>query len=103
MTTENPAVASRTSGDRMRDAGLSLLRVGGVFIVVLVVMVLFALLTGGKLLDPANLLGMLRAMSSVAILGMAAPGHRGRRDRPVLRLPLRPLCVDDRGRRTMWG
>lgn len=71
MTVENPAVASsRSAGDRMRDAGSSLLRVGGVFIVVLVVMALFALLTGGKSLIPANLLGMLRAMSSVAILGM---------------------------------
>jgi len=70
MTTENPAVAARTSGDRMRDAGSSLLRVGGVFIVVLLVIAVFALLTGGKSLIPANLLGMLRAMSSVAILGM---------------------------------
>ena len=41
-------------------------RVGGVFIVVLVVMAVFALLTGGKSLIPANLLGMLRAMSSIA-------------------------------------
>jgi ribose/xylose/arabinose/galactoside ABC-type transport system permease subunit len=72
MTTENPATAvtSRSTGDRMRDAGSSALRVGGVFIVVLVVMAGFALLTGGKSLIPANLLGMLRAMSSVAILGM---------------------------------
>ena len=48
MTAVNPEVApSRTTGDRMRDAGSSLLRVGGVFIVVLVVMALFAVLTGG--------------------------------------------------------
>lgn len=71
MTTDERALpAAKATGTRVRAAGSTLLRVGGVFIVVLIVMAGFALLTGGKSLIPANLLGMLRAMSSVAILGL---------------------------------
>lgn len=55
---------------RMRTAGEALLRVGGVFITVLIVMAVFAVLTNGKFLIPANLLGVLRYMSTVAIVGM---------------------------------
>ncbi len=63
---EPPVAAS----GRMRDAGEALLRVGGVFITVLVIMAVFAVLTNGKFLIPANLLGVLRYMSTVAIVGM---------------------------------
>jgi len=62
-----PPVATTT---RMQDVGGALLRVGGVFITVIVVMVVFSVLSGGKFLIPGNLLGMLRYASTVAILGM---------------------------------
>ena len=63
---EPPAVTT----SRLQDVGGALLRVGGVFITVVLVMVIFAVLSGGKFLIPGNLLGMLRYASTVAILGM---------------------------------
>jgi ribose/xylose/arabinose/galactoside ABC-type transport system permease subunit len=46
------------------------MRVGGVFITVVIVMAIFAVASDGKSLIPANVLGMLRAMSTIAILGL---------------------------------
>jgi ribose/xylose/arabinose/galactoside ABC-type transport system permease subunit len=54
----------------VRKASSTVFRVGGVFITVLVVMAVFAVLSEGKFLIPANLLGMLRAMSTIAIMGL---------------------------------
>ncbi len=62
-----PPVPSRS---RAQDVGGALLRVGGVFITVVVVMAIFAALSGGKFLITANLLNVLRYMSTVAIVGM---------------------------------
>ena len=64
------ADASTNSGELIQRASSTLLRVGGVFITVIIVMALFAIASDGKSLIPANLLGMLRAMSSIAILGL---------------------------------
>lgn len=71
MTSDDSALPpTRTAAGRVRGVGSNLLRVGGVFIVVLVVMAIFAVISEGRFLIPANLLGILRNMSSVAILGM---------------------------------
>lgn len=67
MTTTTTQI---TTTGRAQHIGATLLRVGGVFITVLVVMAIFAILSNGKFLIPANLLGMLRYMSTVAIVGM---------------------------------
>lgn len=67
--TTDTSRASAATG-RAHDVGGALLRVGGVFITVIVVMAVFAILSNGKFLIPANLLGMLRYMSTVAIVGM---------------------------------
>jgi len=59
-----------TTSSRAQDIGGALLRVGGVFITIAIVIAVFAILSGGKFLIPANLLGLLRYASTVAILGM---------------------------------
>ncbi|MCY7417035.1 MAG: hypothetical protein LH650_00810, partial [Chloroflexi bacterium] len=59
-----------TTSSRAQDIGGALLRVGGVFITIAIVIAVFAILSGGKFLIPANMLGLLRYASSVAILGM---------------------------------
>jgi ribose/xylose/arabinose/galactoside ABC-type transport system permease subunit len=65
-TPEPSAIATR----RAPDLGGALLRVGGVFITIAVLVTIFAVLSGGKFLIPTNLLGLLRYASTVAILGM---------------------------------
>jgi ribose/xylose/arabinose/galactoside ABC-type transport system permease subunit len=70
-----PSSSAGTAPDRspaglLQTASSTLLRVGGVFITVVIVMAIFAIASDGKSLIPANLLGMLRAMSTIAILGL---------------------------------
>lgn len=57
-------------GDRLRLAGNSLARIGGLLIAVLVIGGAFAVLSEGRFIGIANLLGLLRAMSTIAIVGM---------------------------------
>ena len=66
----SPTTSSSGSGSIAGRTSSTLLRVGGVFITVLIVMALFSIASDGKFLTPANLLGILRAMSSIAILGL---------------------------------
>jgi ribose/xylose/arabinose/galactoside ABC-type transport system permease subunit len=68
-TSIEPA-ADRSARGLLQSASSTLLRVGGVFITVVIVMAIFAIASDGKSLIPANLLGMLRAMSTIAILGL---------------------------------
>lgn len=63
------AVAVSTA-DRLRFAGKSLARVGGLLLAVVALMAVFAFLSDGRFLIFGNLLGMLRYMSTVAILGL---------------------------------
>jgi ribose/xylose/arabinose/galactoside ABC-type transport system permease subunit len=65
----SPATPS-PSGGLVQAASSTLLRVGGVFITVVIVMAVFAVLSDGRSLIPANMLGMLRAMSTIAIMGL---------------------------------
>lgn len=64
-------VAPRASGPagRLRGAVRGVARVGGLLLAVLAIMALFAVLSDGRFLIVGNLLGMLRYMSTVAILG----------------------------------
>lgn len=55
---------------RLARAQQTLARAGGLLGAVLAIMVLFALMSDGRFLIVANLLGMLRYMSTVAILGL---------------------------------
>jgi ribose/xylose/arabinose/galactoside ABC-type transport system permease subunit len=64
-----PASPSIGWGNRVRGAGRGLARVGGLLLAVLAIMALFAVLSDGRFLVVGNLLGMLRYMSTVAILG----------------------------------
>ncbi|MEA2608968.1 MAG: ribose transport system permease protein [Chloroflexota bacterium] len=56
--------------DRLRLAGTSLARIGGLLIAVLLIGGAFAVLSEGRFIGIANLLGLLRAMSTIAIVGM---------------------------------
>ena len=64
-----PALAASTA-HRARQVGLAIARVGGLMIAVLALMAVFAALSDGRFLITANLLGMLRYMSTIAILGL---------------------------------
>ncbi|MEP6639958.1 MAG: ABC transporter permease [Chloroflexota bacterium] len=68
-TTLEPATGPALQ-DRLRLAGTSLARIGGLLIAVLLIGGAFAVLSGGLFIGFANLLGLLRAMSTIAIVGM---------------------------------
>ncbi|MFN8623096.1 MAG: ABC transporter permease [Chloroflexota bacterium] len=55
---------------RAQGVGVALLRVGGVFITVLIIALIFGALSGGKFFITANLLNVLRYASTVAIIGL---------------------------------
>ena len=55
---------------RMQGVGGALLRVGGVVFTVIALMIIFGVLSGGKFFITANLLGVLRYASTVAIIGL---------------------------------
>ena len=69
-TTTSTPEARPTSSRGVQGVGDVLLRVGGVFITVIIVMAIFAILSNGKFLIPANLLNILRYASTVAIVGL---------------------------------
>lgn len=68
-TTLDAAPAS-TLQDRLRFAGTSIARIGGLLIAVAIIATLFAVLSQGRFIGIANVLGLLRAMSTIAIVGM---------------------------------
>jgi ribose/xylose/arabinose/galactoside ABC-type transport system permease subunit len=57
-------------GERLRLAGASLLRVGGLAIAVIIIAAIFSIRTHGQMLDTDNLLGIVRAVSTIAILSL---------------------------------
>lgn len=57
-------------GDRLRFAGTSIARIGGLMIAVLLIAGVFGFLSQGRFISIANVLGLLRAMSTIAIVGM---------------------------------
>lgn len=73
MSTDTTTLEPSTGpavGDRLRLAGNSLARIGGLLIAVLLIGGAFAVLSEGRFVGIANLLGLLRAMSTIAIVGM---------------------------------
>jgi ribose/xylose/arabinose/galactoside ABC-type transport system permease subunit len=85
MTSDHPAVGATategdattagaagggTAGDRFRLAATTLARVGGLVIAILIIGALFASLSGGRFVSFNNLLGLVRAMSTIAIVGL---------------------------------
>ena len=68
-TNSNPPPAGATSA-RLAQAGASLIRLGGLILSVLVVMAAFGVLSSGAFLGFNNLLGILRSMSAVGIMGL---------------------------------
>ncbi len=68
-TTLEPATGPALQ-ERLRLAGTSLARIGGLLIAVLLIGGAFAFLSEGRFIGIANLLGLLRAMSTIAIVGM---------------------------------
>jgi len=68
-TTLEPATGLALQ-DRLRLAGTSLARIGGLFLAVLLIGGAFAVLSEGRFIGIANLLGLLRAMSTIAIVGV---------------------------------
>jgi ribose/xylose/arabinose/galactoside ABC-type transport system permease subunit len=68
-TTSSPETRPASSRG-VPGLGDVILRVGGVFITVIIVMAIFAILSNGKFLIPANLLNILRYASTVAIVGL---------------------------------
>jgi ribose/xylose/arabinose/galactoside ABC-type transport system permease subunit len=61
--------AAVDAGRRLRWAGAAVARLGGVTLAVLVVGAYFSIRTHGQLLVGDNLLGILRGMSTIAIMG----------------------------------
>lgn len=59
-----------TLGSRARLAGTTIARVGGLLIAVVVIMIVFTYLSNGRFFSVNNLLGLLRYMSTVAIVGL---------------------------------
>jgi ribose/xylose/arabinose/galactoside ABC-type transport system permease subunit len=55
---------------RLEDARATLLRVGGLVGAIVVVMAIFTYRSDGTMVDRANLLGITRALSTVAIMGL---------------------------------
>lgn len=55
---------------RLRLAGRGLARLGGLLLAVFAIMAIFSVLSDGRFLIVDNLLGMLRYMSTVAIIGL---------------------------------
>jgi ribose/xylose/arabinose/galactoside ABC-type transport system permease subunit len=64
-----PGLAPRRVSDRFRLARTTLARIGGVTLAVLIVGAYFAVRTHGQLLIFANLLTILRGLSTIAIMG----------------------------------
>ena len=62
--------SSSTLAARMRIAGTSFLRVGGLAIAVLIIAAIFSIHTHGEMLTTANLLGIVRSVSTTAILSL---------------------------------
>ncbi|MBA4169534.1 MAG: ABC transporter permease [Chloroflexi bacterium] len=60
----------RAFSARVRLAGSTIARVGGLLIAVIIIMTLFAAASDGRFLSFNNLLGLLRYMSTVAIVGL---------------------------------
>ena len=69
-TTNLETVPGATLQERLKFAGSSIARIGGLLIAVLVIIGSFAFLSEGRFIGIANLLGLLRAMSTIAIVGM---------------------------------
>jgi ribose/xylose/arabinose/galactoside ABC-type transport system permease subunit len=73
MSSETTPIESTPGGtlqERLRFAGTSIARIGGLLIAVLAIAAAFAVLSEGRFIGIANLLGLLRAMSTIAIVGM---------------------------------
>ncbi|MBA2701690.1 MAG: ABC transporter permease, partial [Chloroflexi bacterium] len=69
-TTIVDSAPAATLEERLRFAGASIARIGGLLIAVLLIAGAFAVLSEGRFIGVANLLGLLRAMSTIAIVGM---------------------------------
>ncbi len=69
---QSPTVPARPDDlrARLRFVGTSIARIGGLLIAVLVIAAIFAVLSQGRFVGFANLLGLMRAMSTIAIVGM---------------------------------
>ena len=95
MTAESrdtPVVAEERQG--LSAAGSATfdiaLRMGGLFLAIIVVAVVIFILKPSSFNVDVGI-SVLRAMSSVAIMSLGlTPGHRRRRDRPLLRRDVRP-------------
>ena len=59
-----------TVAERLRMAGTSLLRVGGLALAVVLIAVVFSIQTHGQMLAVGNLLGIARSVSTIAILSL---------------------------------
>jgi ribose/xylose/arabinose/galactoside ABC-type transport system permease subunit len=74
MTTEAPAGVEPASksefNQRLRDVRETLARIGGLVIAVLVITAIFSIRTDGQMVDTDNLLGIARAVSTVAIMSL---------------------------------
>jgi ribose/xylose/arabinose/galactoside ABC-type transport system permease subunit len=66
----DPLPSVPSLGDRLRLAGASFLRVGGLAIAVIIIAAIFSIRTDGQMLDTDNLLGIVRAVSTIAILSL---------------------------------
>lgn len=65
-----PAASARMgagAANWLRETGL---RVGGLFVAIVIVMIIFTALTHGRFFSVGNLLGLLRYMSTLAIMGL---------------------------------
>lgn len=65
-----PLSPSAGLGDRLRLAGANVARIGGLALAVIVIAAIFSVRTDGQMIDSANLLGIVRAVSTIAILSL---------------------------------
>lgn len=70
MTTDTLPNPEPAAGGHLRTAGTNLARVGGLLITVFAIMLAFGVISEGRFLVVNNLLGILRNVSTVAILGL---------------------------------
>jgi ribose/xylose/arabinose/galactoside ABC-type transport system permease subunit len=57
-------------GERLRDLGTTVARIGGLAIAVIVITAIFTIRTDGQMIDTDNLLGIARAVSTTAIMSL---------------------------------
>jgi ribose/xylose/arabinose/galactoside ABC-type transport system permease subunit len=67
---EAPPALSATAGGRLTWARSTLARIGGVSLAVIIVATYFSIRTDGQMLQVDNLLGIVRGLSTIAIMGL---------------------------------